>query len=288
MMNIKESELYDRLIGAVEKLPPEAIEKAPKEITRKGYDTTGYQYQYLVNICNEILGLTGWGFDYEIVKDIEGTWGEKQKRFFEVSINLTMWMKVGDTKAERKCAGGHKADLHGDALKGAITNALKKTMAMFGVGKKAYEGTIDEDYTAIPSGNGKIKQREIQPTQPAQSPQPPKTTGKGISEKQKDKLSQIRNSHLITENEGIEIGKIIWEGNGIKASEKIKDWFGEDWKGGERQRREYIELYVKSATQGMGEPQKELLSNLENEAKAKIKDLELDKIAVLIKELKDE
>lgn len=287
-MNIKEGELYDRLIGAVEKLPPEAIEKAPKEITRKGYDTTGYQYQYLVNICNETLGLTGWGFDYEIVKDIEGIWGEKQKRFFEISINLTMWMKVGDTKAERKCAGGHKADLHGDALKGAITNALKKTMAMFGVGKKAYEGTIDEDYTAIPSENGKIKQQEIQPTQPAQSPQLPKTTGKGISAKQEDKLQQIRKSHLINEDEKVEIQKIIGQKDGIKASEKIKDWFGEDWKGGERQRREYIELYVKMRSKDTGEPPKELIENFKTEAKATIDGLDPSKIGVLIKELQQE
>ena len=245
---MKENEVYDKLIGAVEKLPPEAIEKAPKEITRKGYDTTGYQYQYLVNICNEILGLTGWGFDYEIVKDIEGTWGEKQKRFFEVSINLTMWMEVGDTKAERKCAGGHKADLHGDALKGAITNALKKTMAMFGIGKKAYEGTIDDDYTAIPNGNGQIrKQGKVEPEKKQSS----KSTG-GWTEKRKGAIEKIIKSHLITANEKDDVMDIFNTAEKESKKGKLSEttiermsywigfWWGTkegDWKDGEHEKR---------------------------------------------------
>jgi hypothetical protein len=38
----------------------------------------------------------------------------------------------------------------GDAKKGAFTNALKKAAAMFGVGRQAYEGTIDDDNEPVP------------------------------------------------------------------------------------------------------------------------------------------
>ena len=41
--------------------------------------------------------------------------------------------------------GGHKSGTHADALKGAITNGIKKTLGMFGIGKKSYEGILDED-----------------------------------------------------------------------------------------------------------------------------------------------
>ncbi len=138
-------EIYKKLVEAVEKLPENAVERTKKETTRKGYDTTGYQYQYLVNVLNEIIGVNGWSFTYTIAKEDEGTRQSGQK-YWEVTID----MEVTILDAKRMCAGGHISSTYADAKKGAITNALKKTLALFGIGKKAYEGTIDEDYMPIP------------------------------------------------------------------------------------------------------------------------------------------
>ena len=149
--------IYKELLEAVEKLPKEAIEKASKEITRKGYDTTGYQYQFLVNVMNEVCGIDGWGYGYSILKEKEGAWSNG-KGFFEITTDVKVYINIGDKKIERVCAGGHKSEMHADALKGAITNGLKKTLAMFGVGRRAYEGTIDDDYRPIPQSNEKVIQ----------------------------------------------------------------------------------------------------------------------------------
>jgi hypothetical protein len=48
--------------------------------------------------------------------------------------------------AEREGYGNHESKSPGDAKKGAHTNAFKKVVSGFGVGRQAYEGTLDEDY----------------------------------------------------------------------------------------------------------------------------------------------
>lgn len=143
-------EVYKKLLDAVEKLPNEAIETAKKEITRKGYDTTGYQYQFLVNILNEIIGVENWNFTYNLTKEIQGQWSNG-KGFWEITVDT----EVEILGVKRMCAGGHKSEMHADAKKGAITNSLKKTLALFGIGKKAYEGTIDDDYLPLPDDKPK-------------------------------------------------------------------------------------------------------------------------------------
>ena len=143
-MNTFNSDFYDALTSAVDRLPPEAIERTKKENTRKGYDTTGYQYQFLVNVLNSVITPAGWNYEYKIVKELTGTYKSGQQ-YHEITVEMTI--DILGTK--RVCVGGHVSSFYADALKGAITNALKKTLGMFGIGKKAYEGTIDEDYLPI-------------------------------------------------------------------------------------------------------------------------------------------
>jgi len=141
-------EVYQKLMKAVDALPKEAIETAKKQVTRKGYDTTGYQYQFLINVLNEVVSPACWSFRYETIKELQGTWSTG-KVFWEITVQMTIEV-LG---SERTCVGGHKSEMHADAMKGAITNSFKKTVSLFGVGKKAYEGTIDDDYRPIPVGN---------------------------------------------------------------------------------------------------------------------------------------
>ena len=137
--------IYSRLLRAVEALPKEAIESASKETTRKGYDTTGYQYQYLVNVMNEVCGIEGWGYDYDVTKELEGKYSNG-KIYYDITIDMKVWIAFDEKMAHRSSPGGHQSSSYADAKKGAVTNALKKALGMFGVGKKAYEGTLDEDY----------------------------------------------------------------------------------------------------------------------------------------------
>jgi len=47
--------------------------------------------------------------------------------------------------AESLADGSHVASAEADARKGAYTNSFKKAAAFFGVGRQAYEGSLDDD-----------------------------------------------------------------------------------------------------------------------------------------------
>lgn len=122
-------------------LPKEAIQKTTKEQTKKGYDTTGLGYQFCVNRFNEVYG-ENWGYEYKILKETTGKF-KSGAPYYDLTVELIIWVnKKGN---ERKCVGGHISSVYADAFKGAITNAFKKTAAFWGVGRQAYEGSLDDD-----------------------------------------------------------------------------------------------------------------------------------------------
>src|SRR5690606_20554759 len=72
-----------------------------------------------------------------------------------------------ETLAEAECYGGHDSTEEVNALKGAYTNAFKKTAALLGVGRRAYEGTLDEDFLSAEAEE--VQQSQPQPQQRKQS-----------------------------------------------------------------------------------------------------------------------
>jgi len=135
-------EKYKQLIAP---FPEGSVERTKKEQTRKGYDTTGYKYQYLVDRFNEVFGIEGWSFTWEIIREKEGKW-KSGSAFFDITVKVNINVLE---KTNRSMAGGHISSLYCDALKGAITNAFKKCAAMYGVGGDAYKGIIDDDNIPI-------------------------------------------------------------------------------------------------------------------------------------------
>lgn len=127
-------------------LPDEAIQRTKKEDTKKKYDTDGYSYQYCVDRFNEVLG-TNWGYNFSVIKELNGTFKSGQP-YFDITVDMNIW--VIDKNTPRNCVGGHTSSNYSDALKGAITNAFKKTAAFWGVGRDAYAGTIDDDNKPSP------------------------------------------------------------------------------------------------------------------------------------------
>ena len=131
-------------------MPKEAVQNSKKEETRKGYDTSGFQYQYLVNRFNEVLGIGGWEWNFVEMERAEGAYKSGQK-FYSITGGATITIFLeNDKKISHTEFGGHQSAFYTDALKGASTNAFKKTAAFFGVGKQAFEGTVDEDYRKQP------------------------------------------------------------------------------------------------------------------------------------------
>ena len=137
---------YEKL---AKELPKDAVEESDGKVTGKGYDTKGYKYQYIVNRLNEVVGFN-WSTKQE-VKLINTKKAQSGREMYEYIAKVSIVITTPATGATagletvRTCYGGHTSNNHGDAAKGAFTNAFKKTAALFGVGKQAYEGTIPDD-----------------------------------------------------------------------------------------------------------------------------------------------
>jgi hypothetical protein len=128
----------------------EAVERTDAKITGRGYSTTGLKYQFVVNRLNECLGGVG-GFRAHRTVTVKEITRSNGRPAFEALCDLTLelgsWSPEGKfvVFAEALADGGHIAASEADARKGSYTNAFKKAAAFFGVGRQAYEGTLDDD-----------------------------------------------------------------------------------------------------------------------------------------------
>ena len=125
-------------------MPTEAIERSKGSETGKGYDTTGFGYQYIVNRFNDVMGVEGWDCEYKILDTATGTTSGGKNRV-SITVETTISITFEEKTIKKTCVGGHVSGIYADALKGAFTNSLKKTAGLFGVGKAAYEGSVDDD-----------------------------------------------------------------------------------------------------------------------------------------------
>lgn len=128
--------------------PEDAIERTDGRLTGKGYSTTGIKYQFIVNRLNEVLGVGGFRVERKItMKEVATTKGRPAfEAACEMRLQLGEWVDGQFVPfAEAVGDGGHTAMALADAIKGAYTNSFKKTAAFFGVGRQAYEGSIDDD-----------------------------------------------------------------------------------------------------------------------------------------------
>ena len=132
--------VYEKLSAP---FPEEAIQRTDGAKTGKGYNTTGVGYQFIVNRFNEVLGPSGWSWSFDVVRDGEGE--GVMKHDITVETRIAVGFDPDRPNHSHTCVGGHRSKSHADALKGAITNSFKKTAAFYGVGKAAFEGTIDDD-----------------------------------------------------------------------------------------------------------------------------------------------
>lgn len=133
-----------------------AIERTDGRITGRGYSTTGIKYQYVVNRLNEVLGLGCYRAHRTVtVKEITTAKGRQAfEAICDITLELGQWVDGEFVMwAEALADGGHTATSEADARKGAYTNAFKKAAAFFGVGRQAYEGTLDDDNVAGPESS---------------------------------------------------------------------------------------------------------------------------------------
>ena len=149
-------ELKQIYIQLSKPFPEEAVERTDSRNTKKGYNTTGIKYQFIVNRLNEVLGIGGFQVDRQF--EIREKQSKSGNTLYDASCDLTLRLghwEAGSFKtfAEAVATGGHVSNNISDAKKGAFTNGFKKAAAFFSCGWQAYGGVIDDDNKPL-SANG--------------------------------------------------------------------------------------------------------------------------------------
>ncbi len=163
--------------------PESSIQRTEGRLTGRGYDTSGIGYQFIANRLNEVLGVGGWRAHRTVtVKEITRSNGRPAfEAIADITLELGSW-EDGQfiVFAESLADGGHLASSEADARKGAYTNAFKKAAGFFGVGRQAYEGSLDDDnlpqdgQVASPAAQvvAQVQQRPVAPAPPQARPAP--------------------------------------------------------------------------------------------------------------------
>jgi hypothetical protein len=128
--------------------PEHCIQRTEGRLTGRGYDTSGIGYQHIANRLNEVLGVGGWRAHRTVtVKEITRSNGRPAfEAICDITLELGEWIDGQFIVfAESLADGGNLASSETDARKGSYTNAFKKAAAFFGVGRQAYEGSLDDD-----------------------------------------------------------------------------------------------------------------------------------------------
>lgn len=155
------SEMLAKLMAP---LPAGAVERSKGSQTGKGYNTTGYGYQWVADRMNEVLGVGSWNLIYNATAQ---EWGQTStgKPMFRADVRGALRLGYWEggkfiTLARGPFVGGHVSLDPIDAEKGAITNAFKKAAALLcGVGSDAYRGQIDDDNEPVMAKAGAGEQR---------------------------------------------------------------------------------------------------------------------------------
>lgn len=145
MSEIDLKKLYEALSAP---FPESCVQRTEGRLTGRGYDTTGIGYQHIANRLCSVVGVGGFRAHRTVtVKEFTRPNGRQAfEAICDLTLELGRWVDGKFvTFAEALADGGHVAASEADARKGAYTNAFKKAAAFFGVGRQAYEGTIDDD-----------------------------------------------------------------------------------------------------------------------------------------------
>ena len=178
MMPLTSDDLTERYDAMAAPFPKESVERtsgAPiaQGGTGRGYNTTGIGYQYIANRLNEVLGPAHWRVVSILTASTDTKAAQSGRTRYEYVADVTVQIgNPGDpfeVLAERQAMGGHIAMSIADAMKGAMTNGFKKASGMFGVGREAYEGSIDDDNEPIPAAEAEppAQQESREREQPA-------------------------------------------------------------------------------------------------------------------------
>ena len=181
--------------------PEHCIQRTEGRLTGRGYDTTGIGYQFIANRLNEVLGVGGWRAHRTVtVKEVTRSNGRPAfEAICDITLELGEWVDgTFIVFAESLADGGNLASSEADARKGAYTNAFKKAAGFFGVGRQAYEGSLDDDnlpgehvveVVQQPVQRIATAQAPVQPIQPSQNNQAAPPATRPVSTQPRNRLT---------------------------------------------------------------------------------------------------
>ncbi len=181
----------------------------------------GYKPQYVFDAVNSILLPENWR--YEVVN----------KEIFDnqVVAEVKLIVRVTD---EWLCKGSQTGQMQiikknvGDAMKGAITDALQKCFSLLSIGSDAYKGLLRDVYHSnIVNTHPAANQRHSSPQPPAQTKQTASTAG---TCNKLPKIDGIKYQH----RDGVVVAlgnsfdkKELLKSAGFKWDKSGKNWFKE-------------------------------------------------------------
>ena len=201
---------------------PEAVQeiKMMKDGKVIGQVRYGYKPQYVFDAVNSVLLPENWR--YEVVS----------KEIFDnqVVAEVKLFLRAGE---DWFCKGSQTGQMQiikknvGDAMKGAITDALQKCLSLLSIGSDAYRGLLREVYL---SGNRPpattTRQQPNQTTQPSRQPE----TGKTVNNNELPKIAGIKYQR----RDGIVVAvgnsfdkKELLKSAGFKWDKSGKNWYKE-------------------------------------------------------------
>lgn len=157
----------------VESLPEKAIQRSKGSETKKGYDTTNYNFGYIWEIMTEVFGSP-----FIHVADISDPI-IKGEGPYEVTREITVSIHDGDGEilVSETGDGGSRNKLLSDAKKGAKKNAIKLALFYIGILIEPWKGQMDEDGETI-NESKKYNSGNYEKKQQSQNLQPQKTQQK--------------------------------------------------------------------------------------------------------------
>jgi hypothetical protein len=129
------------ILEAIKKVNERLLKGEPGNISENKYSSyasSGYKSQHIVDALNLEMGIGQWGFEeteHTLVYDCDN-------KPIVALATVKVWLAGVDAQF---CAHGQcsiqKNDI-GDAQKGAVTDALKKGLAYFSIGNRAFHGLL--------------------------------------------------------------------------------------------------------------------------------------------------
>ena len=139
------------------------LKNGGREVIQKketGHVQYGYKPQYVFDAVNEVIGSENWR--YELVGEMQET-DNQVIACVEVSFRIgDQWLSKGVQYGQSQIVTTQRTGVRnlGDAMKGAITDAIQKGFSLWSIGKDAYRGLLQKVYEQGPGDSSRDDTRK--------------------------------------------------------------------------------------------------------------------------------